>query len=200
MPQNLETIVGQRIKGLRAEQGLSLRDLAEISGLSANTISLIENEKNSPTLSTLQCLAQALDVPITDFFQDQGGVTTVFVKKGEGMYTKNANVQMESLGLGLQNQELVPFLITLETGDENTVNEVSHGGQEFVHCLQGEIVYTTRDGQFHLESGDSLLLDAAFPHKCINQSQATAKYLLIFSEHGDDKQIHKIHLNQLSGD
>lgn len=199
MPQKLETIVGQRIKGLRAEQGLSLRDLAEKSGLSANTISLIENEKNSPTLSTLQCLAQALDVPITDFFQDQGGVTTVFVKKGEGMFTKNANVHMESLGLGLQNQELIPFLITLEPGDENTTNEVSHGGQEFVHCLKGEIVYTTKDGQFHLESGDSLLLDAAFPHNCANQSQEIAKYLLIFSEHGDDEQIHKLHLNQLSG-
>lgn len=200
MPQNLETIVGQRIKGLRAEKGFSLRDLAEISGLSANTISLIENEKNSPTLSTLQCLAQALHVPITDFFQDQDGVTTVFVKKGEGMYTKNANVQMESLGLGLQNQELVPFLITLEPGDNNMAIEVSHGGQEFVHCLQGEIVYTTKDGDFRMEPGDSLLLDAGFPHKCVNHSHDIGKYLLIFSEHGDDQQVHKIHLNQLSGE
>lgn len=200
MPQNLETIVGQRIKSLRAEKGFSLRDLAEKSGLSANTISLIENEKNSPTLSTLQCLAQSLNVPITDFFQEQGGVTTVVVKRGEGMYTKSENVEMESLGLGLQNQELVPFLITLEPGDENAASEVSHGGQEFVYCLQGEIVYTTRDGEFPLETGDSLLLDANFPHKCVNQSQAVAKYLLIFSEHGDDRQIHKIHLNQLSGD
>ena len=199
MPQNLETIVGQRIRSLRAEQSLSLRDLAEKSGLSANTISLIENEKNSPTLSTLQCLAQALNVPITDFFQDQGGVTTVLVKKDERMSTKNANVQMESLGLGLENQELVPFLITLEPGDKNPVKEISHGGQEFVHCLQGEMVYTTKDGQFHLEPGDSLLLDAGFPHKCNNQSQETVKYLLIFSERGDDKQLHKLHLNQLSG-
>ena len=200
MPQNLETIVGQRIKSLRGEKGLSLRDLAEKSGLSANTISLIENEKNSPTLSTLQCLAQALNVPITDFFQDQGGVTTVTVKKGEGMYTKNKSVEMESLGLGLQNQELIPFLITLQPGDENTTNEVSHAGQEFAYCLQGEIVYTTRDGQFHLEPGDSILLDASFPHKCINQGQATAKYLLIFSEHGEKNLVQKIHLNQLTND
>ncbi len=52
--------VGRRLRELRAEQDLSIRALAEKSGLNANTLSLIENSKTSPSVSTLQQLAGAL--------------------------------------------------------------------------------------------------------------------------------------------
>src|SRR4030065_445503 len=61
--------VGRNLRDLRAEQRLSIRSLAELSGLNVNTLSLIENGKSSPSVSTLQQLAGALDVPITAFFE-----------------------------------------------------------------------------------------------------------------------------------
>ena len=69
IPPNDGIDVGKRLRLLRSEKGLSLRALAELSGLNFNTLSLIENAKSSPSVSTLQRLAIALDVPITTFFE-----------------------------------------------------------------------------------------------------------------------------------
>jgi transcriptional regulator with XRE-family HTH domain len=62
-----DLMVGQRLRDLRTRSGYSLRALAERSALNINTLSLIENGKSSPSVSTLQQLALALDVPITAF-------------------------------------------------------------------------------------------------------------------------------------
>ncbi len=51
---------GHCLRVLRSGRGLSIRSLAEQSGLNANTLSLIENSKTSPSVSTLQQLASAL--------------------------------------------------------------------------------------------------------------------------------------------
>src|SRR5512143_3738967 len=64
-----EVNVGQRLRELRNERELSIRALAERSGLNVNTFSLIENGKTSPSVSTLQQIAAALEVPITAFFE-----------------------------------------------------------------------------------------------------------------------------------
>ena len=53
--------VGSRLRMLRAGASLSIRALAEMSGLNVNTLSLIENGKTSPSVSTLQQLAGALE-------------------------------------------------------------------------------------------------------------------------------------------
>ena len=74
-PQKIETqtpaevLVGRNLRDIRTKKGFSLRALAESSGLNANTLSLIENGKISPSVSTLQQLSLALHVPITTFFE-----------------------------------------------------------------------------------------------------------------------------------
>ena len=66
---NDKLLVGQNIRELRTKRKLSLRALAELSGLSTNAISLIERGDNSPTVSSLHSLATALGVPVTAFFE-----------------------------------------------------------------------------------------------------------------------------------
>ena len=64
-----EVNVGRRLRELRIERGLSIRALAEQSGLNVNTLSFIENGKTSPSVSTLQQVAAALELPINAFFE-----------------------------------------------------------------------------------------------------------------------------------
>ena len=68
-----EVLVGRKLRALRSRARLSLRALAERSGLNVNTLSLVENGKSSPSVSTLQQLARALDVPIAAFFEFGAG-------------------------------------------------------------------------------------------------------------------------------
>ena len=76
--------VGSRLRMLRAGASLSIRALAEMSELNVNTLSLIENGKTSPSVSTLQQLAGALGVPVTEFFvTEQGNKTVVHQRSGQ---------------------------------------------------------------------------------------------------------------------
>lgn len=65
---NVKISLGDRLRQLRAERRLSQRDLAQLAGISTNSISLIEREEISPSVSTLQSLARALNVKVSYFF------------------------------------------------------------------------------------------------------------------------------------
>ena len=172
--------VGTRIRALREQRGLSLRALAERCNLSINAISRIERGENSPTVSSLHLLANALGVPITDFFYDAPEKTTVFVKSDHRTSFRRDGVVMESLGIGLRNQHLEPFLMTIEPGAGDLSDPIIHSGQEFVYCLRGEIEYHVGDAVYHFQAGDSLLFEASQPHCFTNHSTKPAVTLVIF--------------------
>jgi len=65
--------LGQIMRRMRNERGLSILDIREVTGLSKSTISDIETGKSSPTAETLQKIADALGVQVKDFFQAQKG-------------------------------------------------------------------------------------------------------------------------------
>jgi len=196
MTEISEPKVGLRLRSLRDQQGLSLRALAERCGLSINAISQIERGENSPTVSTLHRLATGLNVPITDFFQEEARQTVVFVKKDLGLRSQSDGVVMESLGIGLFNQQLEPFLMKIEPGTANTDDPVSHPGEEFVHCLDGEVEYLVDGRVYRLEQGDSLLFDATQRHAYCNRSHKPAVMIMIFQASRDLHQVQQLHLER----
>ena len=173
-------VVGKRIKELRAKRGLSLRALAELSRLSTNAISLIERGGNSPTVSSLHSLATALDVPITAFFEQQGDGQVIHLKKDRRPKSETAGVSMENLGSGLPNQQLEPFLMTIEPGGSSTSSQITHSGEELVYVLKGNLMCKIREQEYHLEVGDSLLFLASQPHIYLNQSSKSAQIIIVF--------------------
>lgn len=172
--------VGPRIRAMREQRGLSLRALAERCNLSINAISLIERGENSPTVSSLHTLAIALGVKIADFFEDSHEHAVVYVKCDQRLATQANGLLMECLGIGLRNQQLEPFMVTVESGVGEGGESVAHPGQEFVYCLEGNILYQVNGRTYHLEPGDSLLFDATQPHCFRNVGEYAARVLLIF--------------------
>lgn len=196
MAENTEPKVGFRLRALRDQQGLSLRALAERCGLSINAISQIERGENSPTVSSLHRLSIALNVPITDFFQEENRQTIVFVKRDLGLRSQSDGVVMESLGIGLYNQQLEPFLMKIAPGKTNIDDPVSHLGEEFIHCMEGEVELCVQDHIFRLGGGDSLLFDAKQPHAYRNQSSKPVTILMIFQATRDLQRVQQLHLER----
>ena len=93
--------VGPRIRMLREQRGLSLRALSTRCALSINAISLIERGENSPTVSSLQQLASALGVKITDFFQEAHDHDVVFVKRDQRLTAQGSGFVSERCGDGV---------------------------------------------------------------------------------------------------
>lgn len=200
MNQILEPAVGSRIRFLREEQGLSLRALAERSGLSLNAISRIEKGDNSPTVSSLHQLARALGVTIVDLFEREDERSTVFLKKEHRLSSEVSGVTMESLGSGLRNQQLEPFLISLAPGAGNVQEPITHEGEECVYCLSGCMDYCIGTEVYHLEAGSSLLFDASQPHAFCNPTENPAVVLLVFQAKGDLDVARQRHLDVQKND
>ncbi|MGD8627025.1 MAG: helix-turn-helix domain-containing protein [Anaerolineae bacterium] len=174
--------VGSQLKTLRERRGLSMRALAELCGMSPNTISLIERGTTSPNVSTLHQLATALKVPITAFFEGPGEqVQVIHSRPGQRSFSGSTSVLLESLGSGLAEQTLEPFLVTLQPMADSGPGAMIHGGHELVYCLQGELEYQIESQSYRLVAGESLLLDAGLPHCWRNPAEAEPSlFLLIF--------------------
>ncbi|MBP3771214.1 MAG: helix-turn-helix transcriptional regulator [Treponema sp.] len=76
-PSRLEKTVIDNIRRIRQEKGISQLRLSIFSGTSASYIGLMETYKNIPKLSTIERIADALDVPVLDFFVEQSGSENV---------------------------------------------------------------------------------------------------------------------------
>lgn len=172
--------VGQRIRELRTKKELSLRALAELSGLSTNAISLIERGDNSPTVSSLHSLASALSVQITAFFETHSDGEVIHTVKNCRPTSKTSGVKMESLGSGLPHQQIEPFLMTIEPASSSTSSQITHAGEEMVYVLKGKLVCMIKDEEYLLEKGDSLLFLASQPHIYRNETSKSAQILIIF--------------------
>jgi transcriptional regulator with XRE-family HTH domain len=175
-----EVNVGQRLRELRAERDLSIRALAEQSGLAINTLSLIENNKTSPSVSTLQQIAAALQVSITAFFETDAPKNSVsYVKASQQPIASFAHGTLQDLGAGLTSRAVEPFLVTLEPNAGSGANPIVHTGHEFVYCLTGRIVYTIEERTFLLEPGDSLLFESHLPHRWQNADAGSSQAILV---------------------
>ena len=153
VPAPAEVNVGLRLRALRTERGLSIRALAEMSGLNFNTLGLIENSKCSPSVSTLQQLALGLAVPITAFFEtDAPKHHLAYVKADQRVDAVFAHGTLADLGAGMAERAIEPFVITLEPTMGSGQTPIVHTGHEFVFCLKGRLLYTIEEQSYLLAS------------------------------------------------
>jgi transcriptional regulator with XRE-family HTH domain len=84
MPNEIVKVVGTHLRRLRAEQGLSLSDLARGSGVAKATLSALEGGRGNPTLETLSALAAALQIPMGDLITAADPAPVTVVRNDEG--------------------------------------------------------------------------------------------------------------------
>lgn len=175
-----EVLVGRRLRELRTRHGYSLRELADRSGLNVNTLSLVENGKSSSSVSTLQQLAVALDVPISAFFSSEPAQKrVVFTATAQRPQATFGSLQMQNLGKDLAGSAVQPFVVTLQPGKGSGERMIVHTGHEFVYCLRGRIRYQVEQEEYTLEAGSSLVFEAHLPHCWENTGEEEAQILLI---------------------
>jgi transcriptional regulator with XRE-family HTH domain len=185
--------VGHAIRSFREAQKLSLRDLSRQCGLSITAISKIERGEASPTVASLHKISTALGVHITDFFTKQPNQTIVFTPRLNAMRIQGDGLLIEGLGSGIQNQKLEPFRMAIEPGVRTTSDPASHSGEEFVHCMEGDLEIHVGNQIFQLKPGDSLLFKASQPHSWQNNGKILAIILLVFESDHTQPVAHRLY-------
>lgn len=190
--------LGGQIRIIRLMQQFSLRALAGTSGLNVNTLSMIENNRTSPSVSTLQALAGALNVPLTAFFEtDEPKSKIAFHKFNERVKIGFSRGQMEDLGAGMTRRGAEPFVVNLEPGAESGPAPIVHTGCEFVYCLEGKIAYIIEEETFTLESGDSLFFEAYWPHRWKNVGKTPSRSVLVLCPTDDNDHPTEMPLGEM---
>lgn len=181
-----EIKVAHRIRELRQVQGLTLREIAERTGLSAALISQIENNIVSPPIATLLKIAQALEVKIGYFFEDDIIDSPGFIvtRKDErhSVYRQGSEYGYSYflLAHGMKEKNMDPFFVTFYRGEYDNNEFFRHEGEEFVFLLKGKVEYQIGEKEVTLHKGDSLYLDSSLPHRarCLKKGVSQALVVL----------------------
>ncbi|NLG99860.1 MAG: cupin domain-containing protein [Chloroflexi bacterium] len=191
--------VGQRLRILRDERGISMRALARRSGLSANALSMIERGLTSPSVSTLNKLAAALEIPITAFFREEPvREQIVFRKATERTRVPFMRGVMEGLGGESFAGRVEAFLLTLESGGSSGPHGMIHTGHELVFCLRGAIEYEVENQRYLLEPGDSLIFAAQLVHRWRNPGNHVANAIIVISAFEDSERPGEFHIASMA--
>jgi transcriptional regulator with XRE-family HTH domain len=184
----LEVAIGREVRAYRRKQEITVAELSSITGISIGMLSKIENGNTSPSLTTLQSLANALSVPLTSFFRRfEESRTAVHTKAGEGVEMERegtrANHQYNLLGhIGSNASGVIvePYLITL-SDKADVFPTFQHAGIETIYMLEGAVDYRHGDQVYSLRPGDTLFFDADAPHGPENLVSLPARYLSVIS-------------------
>jgi len=182
--KTLEMAIGRQVRLFRKRLNLTVANVAKQAQLSSGMMSKIENGLTSPSLATLNALANALHVPVTSLFQgfeEQRDVTVI--KAGEGL-----NIERRGSGAGHLYQLLghtigkpytiEPYLITISDPSE-VVPVFQHAGTELIYMIQGKVTYRHGDKTYLLEPGDSMFFDAEASHGPDQILELPCRYLSV---------------------
>ena len=182
--RTLERAIGAQIRDLRQRFHLSVTHLANAASISGGMLSKIENGQISASLSTLQSLAAALNVPITTLFSAfEEKRDCSYVKAGQGVAIERRGTKVghvyQLLGHTLGGDVTVePYLITLKE-EAVAYTGFRHAGTEIIYMISGKVIYRHADQTYPLEPGDTLMFDSEALHGPESVVERPATYLSI---------------------
>ena len=198
-PKSAEIKLANRLRQLRQDKQLTLKDLATAAGMSQAYLSRVENHKVSLTIAGLEQLAEALDVPMAIFFdEDSRQVPITHTPDGHGerrRFRGPSGFVFEMLAAAKKGKLMEPLIVDVRTASQPMPLK-AHSGEEFNYVLSGECQLLYGDNQIHLREGDAVYYDASIPHAARAIKGRSCKLLAIISSrdylfHGDLSRLLK---------
>jgi transcriptional regulator with XRE-family HTH domain len=162
--------VGQRIRKIREEKGLSLEELSRLTGFDVEFLSSLEKNEAQPQLGTVIKLSKALDSAFGRLVSGVGDKLYSITRKSERRTvsrstSKTGKKQLytyKSLAPEVKGRHMEALIVQLEADPEKEVSV--HEGEEFIFVLDGIVVLEIGDEKFELEPGDSVYYLSTTPH------------------------------------
>ena len=179
-------MLGENVRSVRKSRGITLKELAEKTGLSIGYISQIERDLTDPSLSTLRKLSGALDVPTYLFMggtETESGLTTL-INEVITLSQPNSSIRYHLL-TPMPSSEFVPQSLVirfeLEPHSKDGERPVVHPSEEIIIVESGELEVLIGAEKIHLNPGDTTLVRSNLPHIVMNQGNETVVGLAVFT-------------------
>lgn len=175
--------VGLKIKNLRNERGMTLKELSEKSELSTGFLSQLERGLTTIAVDSLERIAEILDVPLTHFFD--------MPNKKKDVILRSYDLEVFDLEKGLinfclssdpQNKSFLPRLVEMMPQKEDEeILSYRHHGEEFMYVLEGILTVYIDNIRHELYPGDSLHINSEVNHNWANYTSKMVKVLIVNS-------------------
>ena len=177
--------VGLRIRALREAMGLSLRDLAQRSGVSAPMLSQVERGETSPTLTSATKIAAGLELTLSQLLRLDEGHHVAVSRAGARRRLERGGHRIEELTPPLPGQRADVSLHELEpgAGTGGRADPPMHepGSRETAIVLSGALALIVDGTRHDLQEGDSVTFDADLPHHFENEHEQPTRFMAVIT-------------------
>lgn len=177
--------MGERLRQLRRERGLTLLEVAQRSGLAVSTVSKVERGLMALTYDRFSQLAEGLDVDIAALFSERGARfqsgEVAIARRGQFQLHETENYVYEMLFPELWGKAMTPMMGSLRPFETMRFERfVSHPGEEFLLVLDGRVaVHLEGQSPITLEKGESIYFDSRCGHIYASAGKEDARILVV---------------------
>lgn len=184
--------IGSKVKELRTNAKMTLRELSEKTSLSTGFLSQLERGLTSIATDSLMKIADALDVELSYFFMKPTKRTSTIMRsyEKEVMRIDNAKYINYLLTPNAYDKKMTPRLVEIlpSNSDEN-LDQYQHEGEEFLYVLEGVLTLFINDERHELYPGDSAHYSSRVIHNYANYTNKMVRIIEVstpnyFNEEG----------------
>jgi transcriptional regulator with XRE-family HTH domain len=179
--------IGMKIKKLRSEKKITLKDLSEKSELSVGYLSQLERGLTTIAVDSLEKLAKILEVHLTYFFDypHQRKEMVLRSYEQEILDIEEGGFIKYSLSTNLEDKQIVPRLIEILPQKNNEeILSYKHEGEEFVYVLEGILTIYIAGERYEVYPGDSVHMNSNIRHNWANYTNKKVKLLAVNTPNG----------------
>ena len=175
--------LGRNLRLIRKSKGLTLKQVADRSGMAVSTLSKVENHKISLTYDNLIKLAQGLEVDVSELFLESPNSLASnrrsIARMSESPLLSTGNYDYYYLCQELKNKKMIPIMSVLKAHSiEEFGDMLSHSGEEFIYVVSGVVeVHTGCYEQLRLKTGEGVYIDSTMPHAYVSVGKEDAVVL-----------------------
>ena len=168
--------VGKQLKAVRTAFGLSQRELAKRAGVTNGMVSLIEQERVSPSVGSLQKILAAFPMTMAEFFtRDMQGRENVVFRADELPDVGTGDIEYRLVAASRRDRKMSILWETYEPETDTGEDLLTHSGEEGGVVVEGEIELTVAGETWMLGPGDAYYFDSRLPHRFRNTGKGTVR-------------------------
>jgi len=169
--------IHKKIKKIRLENEMTLKELSEETGLSVSFLSQIERGDSSLAITSLKKISEAFKINMSYFFKELENQNYALSEKEQKPFKiEGSNMTHVRLAGKFPERRMEPMMVTLPP-NETFIEKYSHPGEEFYYVLKGKVIFKIEEKEYFLKAGDSIHFPSEKEHQWKNPT--TSESVLI---------------------
>jgi len=177
--------LGKKLRALRKERKMTLKELSEKSGVHIATLSRMETDIMTGTLDSHINICRTLGISLADFYTEiENAQKTVSVEragKEADTSVRTRKSTLEILTTGASHKKMMPLLVKIRNGGKTQEEKNAAGAEQFIYILSGKVRAKIGKEIYNLSKGDSIYFNATLSHALYNNGKGEARLLTVLA-------------------